>query len=110
MNIITPNFFFYLLTMAAVTYLVRMLPLVFFRRRIESRFVRSFLYYVPYAVLTAMTLPAIFYSTEYLVSGIVGFAVAVILAYFKRGLLFVAVAATLAVMAVEGIMTCLPIG
>ena len=50
-----PNFLVYLIVMATVTYLVRMLPLAFFRKKIRSRFVRSFLYYVPYAVLTAMT-------------------------------------------------------
>ena len=53
----------YVLVMAVVTYLIRMLPLAAFRRRITSRFIRSFLYYVPYAVLSAMTFPAILYAT-----------------------------------------------
>ena len=61
-------FFPYLLVMAGVTYLVRMVPMTFFRRQIRSRFVKSFLHYVPYAVLTAMTVPGVLYSTGY-VSG-----------------------------------------
>ena len=52
-----PNFFLYLLIMAGVTYLVRMLPLVLCRRKIENKFIRSFLYYIPYAVLSVMTVP-----------------------------------------------------
>ena len=57
------TFLIYLAVMAGVTYLIRMLPLVLFRRKIESRFIRSVLYYMPYAVLTAMTVPAVFSST-----------------------------------------------
>ena len=53
----------YIFVMAAVTYLIRMIPFTFFRKKIKSRFFRSFLYYIPYAVLSAMTIPAIFYST-----------------------------------------------
>ena len=55
----TEVFFLYLLVMAGVTYLIRMLPLVLCRKKIENRFIRSFLYYIPYAVLSAMTIPAI---------------------------------------------------
>ena len=54
----------YIIAMAVVTYLIRAVPLVLFRKKIENRFLSSFLYYVPYACLTALTLPAIFYSTE----------------------------------------------
>lgn len=79
--------------MALVTYLIRMLPLAAFRRKIKSKFVMNFLYYVPYAVLAAMTIPAVFYSAEMLPAAIVGFAVAVTLSLFERGLMTVAVCA-----------------
>ena len=69
-----------LAVMALVTYLVRMLPMTLFTKRITNRFLRSFLYYVPYAVLGAMTFPAIFFSTGGLISGIVGTAVGIVLA------------------------------
>lgn len=86
----------YIAVMAVSTYLIRMLPFTLFRRKIESRFIRSFLYYIPYAVLSAMTIPAIFYATGDMVSSIIGAAVAVILAYFKLPLIVVALAASAA--------------
>ena len=79
--------------MALVTYLIRMLPLAAFRKKIKSKFVMNFLYYVPYAVLSAMTIPAVFYSSGWIVSAVAGFAVAMVLAFFERGLLTVAVCA-----------------
>ena len=54
------DIFLHIAVMAGVTYLVRMLPMVIFRKKIKSRFIRSFLYYIPYAVLAAMTFPAVF--------------------------------------------------
>lgn len=98
-------FFAGLLVTAGVTYLVRMLPLVLVKKKIENRFIKSFLYYVPYAVLGVMTIPAIFYSTSCLASAVVGFAVAVILAYFEKGLLTVAASSCVAVLITELIMT-----
>lgn len=95
------KFLLYLFVMAGVTYLVRMLPLVFFRKKIKSRFVRSFLYYIPYTVLAIMTVPAIFYSTGSMASAIAGAAVAVILAFFGRGLLTVAAGSALSVLVAE---------
>ena len=95
------RFFLMLAVMAGVTYLVRMLPLVFFREKIESPFLRSFLYYIPYAVLSVMTVPAIFYSTGSVWSAVIGAAVAVLLALWGRGLLTVAAGASLAVLTVE---------
>lgn len=83
----------YIFVMAAVTYLIRMIPFAFFRKKIKSRFFRSFLYYIPYAVLSAMTIPAIFYSTGNIVTAIAGTAVAVVLAYFNLPLIIVALAA-----------------
>ena len=96
-----PMLLLYTFVMAAVTYLIRMLPFVVFRKPIKNRFIKSFLYYVPYAVLGAMTFPAIFSSTGTLPSAIAGCLVAVILAYFKRGLLTVAVGAAAAVFVVQ---------
>lgn len=87
--------------MAIVTYVVRMLPFVLFRKKITNVRIKSFLYYVPYAVLSAMTFPAIFSSTGTYPSAIAGCAIAVILAYFNRGLLTVAVGAAAAVFAVQ---------
>ena len=83
----------YLLVAAGVTYLIRMLPLVLVKKKIKNRFLLSFLYYIPYTVLAAMTFPAIFSSTQSQVGAMAGCAVAVILAYFKRGLLVVALGA-----------------
>lgn len=79
--------------MALVTYLIRMLPLAAFRKKIQNKFVLDFLYYVPYAVLAAMTIPAVFYSSNGLISAVAGFVVAVVLSFFERGLLLVAVCA-----------------
>ena len=87
--------------MALVTYLIRMLPFVIFRKKITNVRVKSFLYYVPYVVLSAMTFPAIFSSTGTYPSAIAGCVTAVLLAYFKRGLLTVAVGAAAAVFAVQ---------
>ena len=83
-----------LAVMAIVTYLIRMLPLALFRKKISSRFVRSFLYYVPYAVLSAMTLPSILYSTGSIPSAAAALVVALVLAWRERSLLTVAVAAS----------------
>ena len=83
----------YILVMAGVTYLIRMLPFTLFRKKIKSKFFKSVLYYIPYAVLSAMTFPAIFYSTDSMVSSAVGTVIAVVLAYFKVPLVIVALAA-----------------
>ena len=79
--------------MALVTYIPRMLPLAVFRKKIQNRFIKSFLAYVPYAVLAAMTIPEIFYSTACLWSAITGLIVALILAYKNKRLLTVALGA-----------------
>ena len=86
----------YIFVMAAVTYLIRMIPFTFFNKKIKSKFVRSFLYYIPYAVLSAMTIPAIFYSTGNIATAVIGTLTAVILAFFNFPLIIVAVAAALA--------------
>ena len=92
----------YLLVTAGVTYLIRMLPLTVFRREIKSRFVRSFLTYIPFAVLGAMTFPDVLYATGDLRTAICGVAVAVALAWRGRSLLTVAVAACCAVALAQG--------
>lgn len=91
----------YIAVMAGVTYAIRCLPFTLFRKKIESAFIRSLLYYLPYAVLTAMTIPAIFSSTGSVLSGIAGFAAAFICALRGRPLLFVAVAACVSAFAVD---------
>ncbi len=80
--------------MALTTYLIRMLPMVIFRKKITNVRIQSFLYYVPYTVLAAMTFPAVFSSTGSTEASVAGCVAAVILAYFKRGLLTVAVGAS----------------
>lgn len=83
----------YIAVMAGITYLIRMIPFTIFRRKIKSRFIQSVLYYIPYAVLSAMTFPAVFYSTSDPVTAIVGTVVAVVLAYFRLPLTVVALSA-----------------
>ena len=94
----------YLVVMALVTYLIRMIPFTLFRKEIKSVFFRSFLAYVPYAVLGAMTFPSIFFATSSLPSAIAGTAVALILAFFRRSLLTVAVGAAGTALVVELVM------
>ncbi len=98
------TFGLYLLTMAGVTYLVRMLPMVLIKKKIENRFLLSFLYYIPYAVLTVMTVPAILYSTSSVLSAVVGTATALVLAFFNKGLLTVAGFSCAAVLITELIL------
>ena len=98
------KFFLYLLVMAGVTYLVRMIPLVLIKKKVTNRFIRSFLYYVPYSVLAVMTVPAIFSATSYLISAVIGFAVALILAYMEKSLIVVASSACVAVLVTELVM------
>ena len=95
----------YLLVTAGVTYLIRMLPLVLVKKKITNRFLLSFLYYIPYAVLSVMTIPAIFYATPSVVSACVGFAVALVLAYRGKSLITVAAFSCGAVFTIEFIMT-----
>ena len=95
------SYFALLLVMAVVTYLVRAVPFVVFRKKIENKFFKSFLAYVPYAVLGAMTFPAIFTSTGSVASAVVGAVVAIFLAFKEKSLLTVALTACGAVLLVE---------
>jgi len=79
--------------MAGSTYLLRALPFALVQKKIRNPFIRSFLHYIPYAVLTAMTVPAIFYAVEQPLAAIAGFVAAVIFALLDKGLTVVAIAA-----------------
>lgn len=100
----TYNFWIYLLVMAGITYLIRMLPMVLIKHKIKNRFILSFLYYIPYTVLSVMTIPAIFYSTSNIVSAITGFLAAVIMSYFGKSLVKVAATSCAVVFVTEYIM------
>lgn len=93
--------YLYLLVMALVTYLIRVLPLTLIRREIKNVYIRSFLYYVPYVTLAVMVFPAILDSTASQISGLIGFIVAVILAYAGRSLITVSIFACVSVYIVE---------
>ena len=85
------------IVMAVFTYLPRMIPLTFFRKQITSTFIRSLLYYVPFAVLAALTFPSVFYSTHHIIEAVIGCVVAIYFAFKGKGLVFVAFAAILSV-------------
>ena len=90
--------------MALTTYLLRMLPIAIFRKKITNRFIKSFLAYIPYSVLSAMTFPAVLYATSNLLSASVGTVVALTAAFFNRSLIAVAVSASAAAFIVEAVM------
>ena len=98
------SIYVYIFTMALTTYLIRVLPLTIFRKPIRSRFLRSFLHYVPYACLTAMTFPAILSSTASILSGAAALIVAILLAYRGKSLIVVAVSSSAAVLIVECVL------
>lgn len=94
-------FFKYLLVMALVTYLVRVVPYICMKKEVKNRFFKSFLAYVPYTVLAAMTFPAILTATDNIYSALAGLLVGVLVAFFEKGLLVVALSACVAVFLVE---------
>lgn len=91
----------YIFVMAGVTYLIRMLPLTLIQKKITNVYLRSFLYYIPYACLTAMTFPAILYATEFVISAMAGFLTAILLALKKKSLVTVALFSCTAVFVAE---------
>ncbi len=99
----------YCAVMAIVTYLVRALPLALVKHKIENQFFNSFLYYIPYTVLSAMVVPDIFSATAYLISAIAGFITALITAYKGKSLFYVACASCIAIMGFEILFRYLPI-
>ena len=95
------SFYLYVLVMAGVTWLIRVIPLVLINKEIKNKFIKSFLYYVPYAALASMTFPAILFSTTQVIAALAGLIVAFIMAYREKSLLFVAAFACLTVFIVE---------
>ena len=101
------SIYVYVLVMAVTTYLIRAIPLTLLKKPIKSRFLRSFLHYVPTACLTAMTFPAILYATDHVVSGAAGFVEGVLLALKNKSLIVVAVASCATTFLVEQLMCLL---
>ena len=97
----TREFWTYLLILAGSTYLIRVIPFVLMKRKIENQFIKSFLHYIPYAVLTAMTVPAIFHSTDYILSAVLGFVAAIILALMRKSITVVAIGTCVCVYVTE---------
>lgn len=95
------NNYIYIFLMAAVTYLIRALPLTLIRREIKNSFIRSFLYYVPYVTLAVMTFPAIIHATGSIWSGVAALIIGALLAWFGGSLLLVAVLSCLVVFIME---------
>ena len=98
------EFFIYLLVMAGSTYLIRALPFALLDKKIKSQFIRSFLYYIPYTVLAAMTFPAALYVTGSMLSAAVGLAVAVVVSINSESLTLVALSACVSVCLCEWIL------
>ena len=98
------DFLIYLLILSGSTYLIRVIPFVAVKKSITNRYVKSFLYYIPFSVLTAMTVPFAFNATGSVISSICGLIVGGVLAYRGKGLTFVAVASCLTALAAECIM------
>ena len=98
------TFVFYLLVMSGTTYLIRVLPLIFIKRKITNRFICSFLYYVPYAVLTVMAFPAVLNCTGNYISGTLAFLVCLAVAYFSKSMFAVAISGALVALASECVM------
>lgn len=90
--------------MAGSTYLIRVIPFILANKKIENRFINSFLYYIPYTVLSAMTFPAALYTTGHIVSATIGVVTAIIVAIKCKNLTVVAGAACISVLIVEIIL------
>ena len=98
------NIYIYILVAALTSALIRILPLTLIRGKIENRFIQSFLYYIPYAVLTVMTIPAVFTATSSVISAVCGVIAAVILAYKGKGLTTVAIISCVVVFLAESLL------
>ena len=90
-----------LAVMALTTYFIRVTPMAIFHRKLENRWFKDFMFYIPFCVLAAMTFPDVIYSTKSLTSGIVATVVALIMSWRKRDLLTVAIGAVVAAVLVE---------
>ena len=104
------SIYMYIAVMALTTYLIRLLPMTIFRKPIRSRFLKSFLHYVPYACLTAMTFPGILTSTGSVISGAAALVIAVILAYRGKSLITVALSSSCAVLITQWLLALAGIG
>lgn len=98
------HYLIYLILMAGITYLIRSLPFAFVKKEIKNPYIKSFLNFIPYTVLAAMTFPAILYSTTFVLAAAAGFIVAVVMAYFHQSMVRVALAACLVVFLTEQII------
>lgn len=103
------NKYVYIFIMVMVTFLIRALPMTLIRRQINNRFIKSFLYYVPYVTLAVMTFPAIIYATQSVISGLLALVVGVVLAWRGGDLFKVAVSCCLVVLVIELILDYAPI-
>jgi len=95
------TFFIYLLILAGSTYLIRAIPFAAVQKKITNKYVRSFLYYIPYTVLSAMTFPAAIYATGNLYAAMAGLAVGIVFAMLEKGLTVVAAVSCVTVLAVD---------
>ena len=86
------NTYIYILIMAVVTYLIRTLPLTLIRKPIKNKFIKSFLYYVPYVTLAVMTFPAIIEVTSSPIAGAIALIVGIICAWLGLSLFPVSLA------------------
>ena len=98
------DFLIYLLILSGSTYLIRALPFALVKRSITNRYIKSFLYYIPFSVLVAMTIPSAFYATGHIASSLVGLLVGGIFAYRGKGLTVVAIISCVSAFIVECIM------
>ncbi len=95
---------FMILVMALTTYLIRVLPIAIFNKKLKNRWIQDFLYYIPFCVLAAMTFPDILFSTNSLASGIVATIVALLLSWKEKDLVVVALSAVFAAICTEYIV------
>ena len=100
----SPDIYVYIAVMAVVTYLIRVLPLVLARKEITSPFLKSFLFYVPYACLAAMTFPAILTATSSVISAVAGLITDLVTAYLEKSMITVALCACAAVFVAERLL------
>ncbi len=98
------NKYIYILIMAGVTYLIRVAPLTLIRKPINNKFIKSFLYYVPYVTLAVMTFPAIIDVTQNVWAGVAALLIGIVAAYFGAGLMWVAVSCCAVVFILEFIL------
>lgn len=96
-----PDFYVYLIIMAGITYLIRVLPVTLIQKQIQNRFIQSFLYYVPYVTLAVMTVPSIFYATQVPAAGVLALFAGIIAAWLGGGLFHVAASCCITVLIIE---------